>query len=172
MNIRTSRVLRARRLLNLIVQGGVLVLGTGLSTVVAVQAQQTQPGDMFRHTSDPRVIGVQVRSALPAAIDGLEGLVNATDNQKMQRAMTSINNTYRYLRAAQESTVLISRRAKYPDPLAPVYANRMWEVRAHMLKCLDISNAITPENPENVAMCADELTQGIRKLRILIAIMP
>jgi hypothetical protein len=160
---------RARRLLGATVLDAVLVLGIGLFGADIVQAQQ---GDLYNHTSDRTVVTVQVRSALPSAIEGLELLVTATDRQGTQRAVNSINNTYRYLRAAQESITLIHERAKYPDPLAPVYAKRMWEVRVHMLKCLDVREALDPDNPELVAKCADELSEGIRKLRILVGIMP
>ncbi len=154
------------------VLGGALVLGSSLSTAAPGRAQVGQPVDLFNHTFDRKVVTVQVRSALPTAVDGLERLVTATDVRQAQQAMVSIRNTYRYLRAAQESITLIHQQAKYPDPLAPVYAKRMWEVRAHLLKCLDTRDTLTPDNPESVAMCADELTEGIRKLRILVTLLP
>jgi hypothetical protein len=169
MNIRMSTSFRTRRLLSLTALGGVLLSVGSLSTVATVQAQQGKQGDMFNHTADPKVVTAQVRSALPTAIEGLELLVAGGDTR---RAVSSINDTYRYLRAAEESILLIQRNAKYPDPLAPVYAKRMWEVRAHMLKCLDIRESLTPDNPENVAKCVDELIEGIRKLRILVTILP
>lgn len=172
MPTRTSISLRARSIVSITALGGALALAGSLSTAAPVQAQAGRPVDLFNHTFDRKVITVQVRSALPTAIDGLERLVTATDVREAQQAVTLINNTYRYLRAAQESILLMHQQAKYPDPLAPVYAKRMWEVRAHLLKCLDTSGTLTPENPESVAMCAEELTEGIRKLRILVAIFP
>lgn len=172
MNTWMSTSFRTRHLgRGLTVLGGLLISAMSLSTASIVEAQRGQP-DLFNHTTDTRVVTEQVRSALPTAIEGLERLVTATDSQGTLRAVTSISDTYRYLRAAQESMTLIHQHAKYPDPLSPVYANRIWEVRVHLLKCLDIRQSLTSDNPENVAKCADELTEGIRKLRILVTILP
>jgi hypothetical protein len=133
-------------------------------------AQQTNP--LFSRTRQPSVISQQVRLALPSAERGLDLLTSGGDPTQLARAVEAISNTYKYLRAASESTEDLMRDTKFPDPLAEMKVARMWEIRRHMLACTNQTSQIVKQDQEILNMCTEQLTQGIRKLRILQAVMP
>ena len=133
-------------------------------------AQHVNP--YFNQTTEPAVISQQVRFALPSAQRGLALLTGGGDPGQLTMAVQSIDDTYKYLRAAQESTELLERRAKFPDPLANLEIQRMWEIRLHMMACTGQAGHIVKQNQEAIAACAQHLTEGIRKLRVLLAIIP
>jgi hypothetical protein len=133
-------------------------------------AQQTNP--LFSRTRQPSVISQQVRLALPSAERGLELLTSGGDSTQLARAVEAISDTYKYLRAASESTEDLMREAKFSDPLAEMKVARMWEIRRHMLACTNQAGHIVKQDQEILSMCADNLTEGIRKLRILQVVMP
>jgi len=133
-------------------------------------AQQANP--MFSRTRQPSVIVQQVRLALPSAERGLELLTSGGDPDQLARAVESIGDTYKYLRAAAESTQDLARSAKFPDPLAEMKIARMWEIRLHMLACTGQAGHIVKQDPEMIRMCTEHLTEGIRKLRVLQALVP
>lgn len=141
---------------------GVLVGLPGL-----LMAQHQNP--LFNRTSDRNIISQQVHLALPSAERGLALLTNGGDPA---HALQAIGDTYRYLRAAQESTEDMMHDAKFPDPLWEIETKRMWEIRTHMLKCTNETGHILRQDETITRMCADNLVEGIRKLRILLAVMP
>ena len=133
-------------------------------------AQQTNP--LFNRTRQPSVIVQQVRLALPSAERGLELLTSGGDSAQLARAVESIADTYKYLRAASESTEDLMHHTKNPDPLAEMKVARMWEIRRHMLACTDQAGHIVKQDQGIITMCSEHLAQGIRKLRVLQAVMP
>jgi len=126
---------------------------------------------LFKRTRDPAVISEQVRQALPSAELGLK-LLTSGDRTQLPRAIEAIGDTYRYLRAAQESSADLERWSKFPDPLAEMKMSRMWAIRKHTLACTGQAGHIINENQEMINMCAEHMTEGIRQLRVLLGIMP
>jgi hypothetical protein len=49
---------------------------------------------------------------------------------------------------------------------------RMWGVRLELLECLKQRGHIVQQSPEAISTCTEHLTEGIRRLRVLLAIMP
>jgi hypothetical protein len=133
-------------------------------------AQQTNP--LFSRTRQPSVIVEQVRRALPSAERGLALLASNGDPTQLERAVEAISDTYKYLRAASESTEDLMRASKFPDPLAEMKVARMWEIRRHMMACTGQAGHIVRQDQEMIRMCAEHVTEGIRKLRVLQAVMP
>ena len=76
-----------------------------LPTWSEVAAQARNP--LFEQTTSPAVISQQVRFALPSAERGLQLLTSGGDPAQLALAVQSIDDTYKYLRAAQESTNLM-----------------------------------------------------------------
>ncbi len=135
-----------------------------------LRAQQQDP--LFNRTTDPAIISKQAHLALPTAERGLQLLTSASDSSQLAQAVEAIDHTYRYLRAAQESTEQLIHLSKYPDPLMPIQTQRMWQIRLHMLACTNQAGHIIKQNQEMIHMCTEHLTEGIRQLRTLLAIMP
>jgi hypothetical protein len=135
-----------------------------------LMAQTRNP--LFEQTSSPAVISQQVRLALPSAERGLQLLTGGGDASQLALAVEAIGNTYKYLRAAQESTDLLVRRSKFPDPLAQIEMKKMWDIRMHMLACTNQAGHILKQDQEMITMCAQHVTEGIRQLRILVATLP
>lgn len=137
---------------------------------VDVRAQATNP--LFATTKDQGGIALRTRLALPSTQRALELLTNTTDPDSLAMAVESLNNSYRYLRAAQEGTDLLIRIAKYPDPLQSIRRDQMWDVRVHLLQCLDIRGHVIPGNNDAIATCTDNVTTALSKLETLLLIMP
>jgi len=127
---------------------------------------------LFNTTTDQTIISEQVHLALPSAKPGLQLLTSAGDSTQLAVAAESIDDTYEYLRAAQESTQLLIRLSKFPDPLMPMQIECMWQIRIHMLAWTNQAGHITNQNQEMIKMCTEHLLVGIRQLRTLLAIMP
>ena len=113
-----------------------------------------------------------MRFALPSAERGLQLLTSGGGPEQLALAVQSLDDTYRYLRAAQESTDLLVGRAKFPDPMAQMQMKQMWEIRKHMMFCTGQAGHIVNQNQELIAECAGHVTEGVRQLRVLLAIMP
>jgi hypothetical protein len=134
-------------------------------------AQQQNP--LFNITTDRAIISQQVHLALPSAERGLQLLPSGGDSGQLAVAVESIGDTYKYLRAAQESTQQLIRLSKFPDPLMPMEIERMWQIRVHMRACTNQGGHIIKQNQEEmINMCTQHLIEGIRQLRTLLAIMP
>jgi hypothetical protein len=110
--------------------------------------------------------------ALPSAERGLQLLSGDAAPAQLERACDAILDTYKYLRAAQESTDLLVRRSHFPDPLAAIEMKQMWDIRMHMLACTNQTGHIVNQNQEMITMCTEHLTKGIHQLRVLLATMP
>ena len=155
-------------------RGLVLLAAAGIAIVLAmrpeVMAQTRNP--LFGHTTSPAVISEQVRLALPSAERGLQLLTSGGDPAQLALGIKSLDESYRYLRAAQESTDLMARRAKFPDPLAQVEMKQMWAVREHMLFCTGQAGHIVNQNQELTEQCVRHVIEGIRQLRVLVATRP
>jgi hypothetical protein len=91
----------------------------------------------FKLTNNPQMISIQARLALPNAQRALDLLTSRTDAESLTLVWESSWLSYRYLRAAQELIEGILRQAKFPDPLLALHKDKMWEVRLHLLKCVD-----------------------------------
>ena len=141
-----------------------------LPTWSEVAAQARNP--LFEQTTNPAVISQQVRVALPSAERGLQLLTSGGGPEQLALAVQSLEDTYKYLRAAQESTNLLVARAKFPDPMAQMEMKQMWEIRKHMMFCTGQAGHIVNQNQEVIEQCAGRVTEGIRQLRVLLAIMP
>lgn len=146
--------------------GGAVVLLLWAGSVLAQDANE-----FFNRTRDPAGVSQRVRLALPAAERGL-ALLTSGDPSQLAPAVESIRDTYKYLRAAQESTADLERWSKFPDPLAEMKIARMWTVRKHTLACTLQAGHIINQSPEMISMCAREMTEGVRELRVLLAVMP
>lgn len=155
--------------------GRVLRVAAGAAVVLGVAglADGQARNPLFERTTNPSVVSQQVQLALPSALRGLELLTaRGSDPVSLEQAVSSIDDTYKYLRAAQESSELINNRAKYPDPTRQVQMTRMWGVRLELLECLKQRGHIVQQSPEAISTCTEHLTEGIRRLRVLLAIMP
>jgi hypothetical protein len=141
-----------------------------LPTCSKVAAQARNP--LFEQTASPAVISQQVRIALPSAERGLQLLTSGGGPEQLALAVQSLEDTYKYLRAAQESTNLLVARAKFPDPMAQLEMKQMWEIRKHMMFCTGQAGHIVSQNQELIDQCAGHVTEGIRQLRVLLATMP
>lgn len=135
-----------------------------------VSGQHANP--LFNQTNQPAVISQQMHLALPSAERGLALLTSGGDSGQLKLAMESINDTYRYLRAAQESKQNLNNWAKVRDPLVEIETKRIWQIRLHMLACLNEGQHIINQNEAMISRCAEHLTAGIRELRFLLTVMP
>ena len=158
-------------------RGRVLLAAVGMAAVLStppeVAAQPAQARNpLFERTTSPAVISLQVHAALPSAEKGLQLLTSGGGPEQLALAIKSIDDTYRFLRAAQESKNIMVGQAKFPDPIAQVEMSQMWEIRKHMLFCTGQAGHIVNQNPELIEQCAGHVTEGIRRLRVLLAIMP
>lgn len=147
-----------------------VALAIALSIRPELMAQTRNP--LFGHTSSPAVISQQIRLALPSAERGLQLLTSGGDPTQLALGVKSLDETYRYLRAAQESTDLLVRRSKFPDPIAQMEMKQMWEIREHMLFCTGQAGHIVNQNQEMIEQCVRRVIEGIRQLRVLVAIRP
>lgn len=151
----------------------VLALSVGVAALLGdaarVEAQHQNP--LFNMTGDPSIISRQIRLALPSAVRGLELLTSGGDAAEVGEAVQSIGDSYRYLRPAQESKESLMRRSTIRDPLVELETQRMWQIRRHMLACMN-GQHIVNQNEAVITNCAGHLVEGIRQLRVLVAVTP
>jgi hypothetical protein len=133
---------------------------------------QEHKSPLFDLTTDRPIISQQVHLALPSAERGLQLLTSGGDAGQLAVAVESIGHTYKYLRAAQESTQQLIRLSKFPDALMPMEMERMWQIRVHMLACTNRGGHIIKQKQKMINMCTEPLIEGIRQRRALLAIMP
>jgi sialic acid synthase SpsE len=133
-----------------------------------MHAQGDNP--LFTVTKDSKLIAIRTQLALPSAQRALELLTTASDPEAMARALASINTTYKYMRAAEESTRMLMGLSKYPDPLMPIRADQMQEVRSHCLACLVLSDHVRAGKQAEINTCAESLATVVTKLEALLLI--
>jgi len=136
--------------------------------VAVADAQQLE----FKLTNDPRVISANARLALPNAQRALELLTSANDADSLAVVADATWLSYKYLRSAQESIERILRHAKYPDPLLALHKDQMWQVRLHLLRCLDNRGHLLAQQPQAIATCTEHLAAGVAKLESLLVTLP
>lgn len=146
-----------------------LVTATSLAGAAGTVAQQEEI--LFRRTRDPKIIREQIRAALPAFERGYALLLNSTDSESTTTAVTLLHDTYRYLRAAQESSEVLESISKYPDPLVGLQNRQLGEIRDRLLGCW--SNRTHLAEPGLIRTnCIDGLGPSLRKLRVIVAGLP
>lgn len=148
---------------------GVLLLGSGS---VGREADAQTPDNVLRHTTDERIIDQQVKLALAPAERGYELLLASTSPAQTEAAVQSLRTSYKYLRAAQESSQMISVQAKYPDPMLKLRMDRIWAVRSRLLNCIDNQGHLDNPDVQTRAWCVEGLTEAIRRLRVLSVALP
>lgn len=147
----------------------ILTLGTWLACAPSTSAQQDDA--MFRRTRDPKIIREQIKAALPTLERGYELLISSTDPVPTATAVNLLHDTYRYLRAAQESSEVLQSISKFPDPLIRLQNRQLDEIRDRLLACW--SNRTHLAEPGLIRTnCVDGLPPSIRKLRIIVATLP
>lgn len=146
-----------------------LVFAMWLPCAPAGLAQQ--PDILFRRTRDPKIIREQIRAALPPFERGYELLMSSSDPEPTATAVNLLHDTYRYLRAAQESSEVLENISKFPDPLIGLQNRQLGEIRDSLLGCW--SNRTNLSGPSLTRTnCVDGLAVSLRKLRIIVASLP
>ena len=56
--------------------------------------------------------------------------------------------------------------------MAEMEMKQMWEIRKHMMFCTGQAGHIVNQNQGVIEQCAGRVAEGIRQLRVLLAIMP
>lgn len=148
---------------------GVLLLGSGL---VGREAGAQATDNILRLTTDERIIDQQVKLALAPAERGYELMVASTSPADTEAAVRSLRMAYKYLRAAQESSQMISVQAKYPDPMLKLRMDRIWAVRSRLLNCIDNQGHLDNPEVQTRTWCVEGLTEAIRRLRVLSVALP
>lgn len=154
----------ARRLLG--VSG--IVIGALACGSVETEAQ-VKDSPLFYLTTDPSTIRTQIQMALPALERGLQILQSSPDPDQAKKGAGALYDSYRYLRAAQESSSQLNNKRKFPDPVVEIRNDRIWQVRSHLIKC---NGSFVPTNPDSIAMCAEEAAAAIRELRLILQVFP
>jgi hypothetical protein len=123
---------------------------------------------LFRNHFDPTVIATQIRRALPVFEEGLALLTSSTDPEPTAAAVTLLNDAYRYLRAAQQSSEAMQRRVTIPDPLIDLRNRQIMRVRDGLATC--VNNRFYLSDPGRIRdNCLDGLFRGVRTLRVIVA---
>jgi hypothetical protein len=130
---------------------------------------QVKDSPLFYLTTDPSTIRTQIQMALPALERGLQILQSSPDPDEAKRGVGALYDSYRYLRAAQESSSQLNNKRKFPDPVVEIRNQRIWQVRSHLIKC---NGAFVPNNPDSISMCAEEASAAVRELRMIIQVFP
>ncbi|MGH7414256.1 MAG: hypothetical protein ACREKJ_08650 [Candidatus Rokuibacteriota bacterium] len=135
-------------------------------------ALSAQPDDrLFRNHFDPTIIAMQIRMALPVFERGLGLLSTSTDPEPTAAAVTLLNDAYRYLRAAQQSSEAMQRRVTVPDPLIDLRNKQIMRVRDGLATC--VNNRFYLADPGQIREnCLDGLSRGIRTLRVIVVTLP
>jgi hypothetical protein len=133
-------------------------------------AQEDQA--LLQLTRDPKIITLQIRSALAPAERGLQLISTSGDQQTVDAAVISIRDSYRYLRAAYEGSEMALSRASFPDPLMRLRNGRLWQIRLRLLKCVDNGPRLADADGTVRVFCIENLREAIRRLRFEIAALP
>ena len=149
----------------LAVAGGVCLTVAAWSSV-GVCAERKDP--LFGITNDPAKIQTQLQLAVPELEKGLRLLQSSSDPDQLNLALDALFDSYRYLRAAQESSDQINNHKRFPDPMVQLRNQRVWRVRSHLIKC----RASFAPNSEGIAMCTEEASAALRELRIILQVFP
>ncbi len=126
----------------------------------------------FRWSPDKRVIAKQIEAALPAAEKGYQQLQTATSEAQIAAAIESIFDSYRYLRAAEESGRNVEGRAADKDPLAMLRYDHISNVRLRLRWCRDNRTQLLAQDQEYTNRCLEGLVQAIRELRLVVTVLP
>lgn len=125
---------------------------------------------LFKQTTDPQVISRQIRLALPAARRGFELLQTASSQEETAIAVESIYDSYRYLRAAEESSENLQAWAKVKDPLTKLRNDHIWQIRLHLRFCRDNGGSLADAGIR--ATCTQGLVNAIRDLQVIVETTP
>lgn len=150
------------------------VLGAVLLLAVVAGARETRAQDnLFRDTTDERIIRSQVQLALAPLERGYEQLTVSTSPEQIDVAVQSLKTAYKYLRAAQEGSQRIQTQSKYPDPMLKLRMDRIWAVRQRLLNCIDNQPHLDGSDGGGTRdWCLNGLPEAIRRLRILTVALP
>lgn len=148
---------------------GLLLLGVAAP---GREAGAQVANNLFRDSTDERVIHSQVQLSLAPAERGYEQLAASTSPAETDAAVKSLQTAYKYLRAAQEGSQRIAAQAKVPDPMLKLRIDRIWAVRRHLLNCVDNQGHLDDSDGGTKAFCLEGLTDAIRRLRILTVALP
>jgi hypothetical protein len=140
-----------------------------LSDVLPAASQQADA--LFRITRDPRMISAQIKAAVPTFERGLALLTSSTDPEPTAAAVSLLHDTYRYLRAAQESSEYLERYSMFPDPLIRIRNQQILEIRESLLKCWGNKAYLAEDGPMRTT-CIEGLEVGIRRLRVIVVTLP
>lgn len=147
----------------------VLVCAAGLPCAPLASAQQDEA--VFRRTRDPKVISLQIKAALPTLERGFALLTSSTDPEPTEAAVNLLHDTYRYLRAAQESSEVLESISKFPDPAVALRNRKLSDIRDRLLRCW--SNRTHLADPGLIRTgCIEGLEGGLRSLRVIVAALP
>lgn len=149
------------------------IMATSLLLMASPRAQAIDDDNpMFHWSPDKRVIARQIEAALPAAERGLRELETASSESQIAAAIESIFDSYRYLRAAEESGRHVEGRAPVKDPLATLRYDRISSVRVRLRWCRDNQQHLLAQEADYTTRCIDGLTSAIRDLRVVVATLP
>lgn len=130
---------------------------------------QRRENPLFGLTSDPSTIRTQMQMALPALERGAQILHSAPDATLAVKGVEALTDSYKFLRAAQESSTLLNNNRKYPDPVVELRNDRIWKVRTRLIRC---HSSFVPGNENSVALCAEEADAALRELKIILQVFP
>jgi hypothetical protein len=117
------------------------------------------------------MISAQIKAALPTFERGLALLTTSTDPEPTAAAVTLLHDTYRYLRAAQESSDYLERYSKFPDPSIALRNKQILQIRDNLLKCW-ANKAYLAEEGSMRSTCIEGLEVSIRRLRVIVVTLP
>jgi hypothetical protein len=149
-------------------QGAFSVLAAAVLLFGGGMAFGQSENALFAITHDPATIKIQLQKSLPELERGVQLLQSASDAEQAKKGLDALYDSYRYLRAAQESSALMNRIAKNPDPMIPLRNERIWAVRSRLIKC---RASFTPDS-NGIEMCSQEATAALHDLRILLQVFP
>jgi len=140
-----------------------LFQGPGLATAL----DDSDPA--FRQVPDKRAIAKQIESALPLAERGMRLLQAASTEAEIATAIQAIYDSYKYLRAAEESGRNMEGQATIKDPLARFRYDHIANIRLRLRWCRDNREHLLAQNPEYTTRCLDGLSEAVRELRLVVA---
>ncbi len=150
---------------------GIVLLACAAWLPWAGTASAQQDEALFRRTRDPKVISMQIKAALPTLERGYAMLISTTEPEPTEAAVSLLHDTYRYLRAAQESSEVLESISKFPDPVIALRNRKILDVRDRLLRCWSNRTHLTDPGPIR-AGCIEGLQVGLRNLRVVVATLP
>jgi hypothetical protein len=150
---------------------GIALLACAAWLPLAGTASAQQDEAMFRRTRDPKVISMQIKAALPTLERGYAMLISTTDPEPTEAAVNLLHDTYRYLRAAQESSEVLESISKFPDPVTALRNRKILDLRDRLLRCWSNRTHLTDPGPIRSG-CIEGLQVGLRNLRVMVATLP